>query len=146
MGFVGHPGGAWQLPGGSQRREVEAALDLPRVLRRSGRRFWLGSDTLRCDVDGVEDALGSAADVLALSPKLSFVGDVLKPALAVRDDPLPTRRPCRLLLLLPEVALPMDCIELRFCLRSLEFARCRSPSSLSKLWLLCTLPFLAKPG
>jgi hypothetical protein len=83
-------------------------------------------------VDGVDDALGSIAESSALSPvKLCFVGDVLKPALAVREDPLPARRLWRLLLLLPAV-LP---IELRF-LRSFEFVRCRSCSLRSKLWLL----------
>jgi hypothetical protein len=60
---------------------------------------------------------------LPLVSKLLLVGDVLKPAFAATDVSvwLPAPLLCKLLLLLPDAALPTEC---RF--RSLELARCRS--------------------
>jgi hypothetical protein len=85
-------------------------------------------------------ALASAADspILPLASKLLFVGDVLKPAFPVLDV---SALLCKLLLLLPDAALVIECR-----LRSLELALCRSCSFGSTLRLLCALSFLARPG
>jgi hypothetical protein len=56
--------------------------------------------------------------VLSFESKSSFVGDVLRPE---DSELLPPPLLCKLLLLLPEVALPIECLFLSF-----EFARCRS--------------------
>ena len=91
------------------------------------------------------DAFASAADssglVFVLKP--SFVGAVLRIAFAgaVESQLLAPLLLCKLLLRLPEAALPIECRFLSF-----ELARCRSCSFGSTLLLLCVLPFLAKPG
>jgi hypothetical protein len=70
-------------------------------------------------------AFFSAVDssLLPFVSKLLLVGDVLKPAFPATDVSvlLPPPLLCKLLLLLPDAALPIEC---RF--RSLELARCRS--------------------
>jgi hypothetical protein len=72
-----------------------------------------------------EMAFASAFDspFLPLTSKLLLVGDVLRPVFPATDVSVPLTPPllCKLLLLLPDAALPIEC---RF--RSLELARCRS--------------------